>query len=186
MRDKSRRASHLRLVPDLPPEPMQEKKEIEIDSKGQLSLFSDTEPVTICIVNLARVSSSEFVELVRDFRPKWVMDLRPLPYFNIDRLSRRVVFRLFEECNASYRDIASTLGAFSRKDALLNAGVVVHELTRVLSEAGGNRAIGPILVLLDDEDSARLSADVFPKLLQPKPRGGWRAQLLVPTQKYAR
>jgi hypothetical protein len=179
--NRTGRAPHLKLVP---PPTAPQPAEVPTDgaresttASRQMSLFPESSRTMIYVLDMTRVSASGFTNLLRTLAPKWIMDLRPLPQFNIDRLSRQRVFGLFQECGAQYRDIAGQVGAFSRRDAALNAGVVVHDLTRILSQEGGKGPAGPVLVLVDDRDVEQATATVFPDMLRPRPRGGWKVQV---------
>lgn len=167
--------SHLQVV--LPPvEPhaaSQERREA-----GQLSLFPVFSSSFLGILNIERVSGMRFEELLRDIRPRWLLDLRTVPRFDLNHLNRRRAFGLFRQYGVEYRDVAGRLNITSRKDASLSSGRIADDVTRELSEVGTGAAPGPLVFLVDDDEIARISMLVLPQRLRPRPKAGWMVQLL--------
>ncbi len=168
-----RKAPHLQLV--LPP-----ANDTATRKPEQLSFFPEGERVLLGIVNVDRIRGSQFEAMLRDMRPKWLIDLRVVPHFSIDRLNRRYVFSIFKECLIDYRDMMTSLDIRSRHDASLSSGRIANEVTQVLAAAGGNTVLGSIIFLVDDDDVARMSANMFQERLQPRPKGGWDMRFLTP------
>jgi len=123
---------------------------------------------------MATISAEEFTSVLEKIRPKWVFDLRPLPRFDVEWLSRRAVFNMFEKCSISYHDVAGLIGADSHEDARLNPGIVSNNLLDLVGRSADNTApYGPLVILLDSEEYLSASARVLPKVLKPYPKGGW-------------
>jgi hypothetical protein len=127
---------------------------------------------------MERISGNRFAELLGDIRPRWLIDLRPLPRFDIDHMNRRRAFDLFERYGVDYRDVAGLLGIASRTDASLSSGRIADEVIKILIESGVKSSPGPIIFLVDDDELAQASTTVFPKRLRPRPKGGWETQIL--------
>lgn len=196
--DRIRRAPHLQLVrePSGSASPMpavaQPSLDIGVESTRatrrtalsvpplarQLSLFpSGNDPYLLGIVDMATISAGRFVSLLENMRPRWLVDLRPVPRFDIDRLNRRIVFDLFQKYQISYRDLAGELHILSRRDASLSSGVVARSLTKMLAESGARSSPGPIFILLDDEEHVLASVRLLPHSLKPRPSGGWATRV---------
>lgn len=175
--DKPRRAPYLQLVVS-GPEP--EQPSVPAPTCEQLSLFRTDETAFIGIVNMAKISASRFIALLEDTRPTWLVDLRPIPRFDIDRLDRRTVFGLFQKYDIDYRDVTGLLGIYSTRDASLRSGVAADAVARIIAERKSKSQHGPILVLVDDDETAQCSAQILPKQLRPRPKGGWEARILHP------
>ena len=54
----------------------------------------------------------------------------------------------------------------------------MNEVTRILGASGSKGVLGPIIFLVDDDEIARVSADVFPERLRPRPKAGWETRIL--------
>jgi hypothetical protein len=146
-------------------------------SAGQLPLFSDEGPALLGVIDMARISSSQFIDIVASLKPTMALDLRPLPEFSIGKLTRRSAFSLFEQHQVLYVDVTGRLGVLSRRDARLNSALIVEELGRILQDTPRQRSMGPLLVLVDDVEVATASAQTFPTRLKPSPKGGWQVHL---------
>jgi hypothetical protein len=144
----------------------------------QLSLFEEGERVLLGIVNVDRIRGSQFEALLRNIRPKWLIDLRTVPHFLIDRLNRLYVFDIFDECHIRYVDIMSTLDIRTQKDASLSSGRIAQAIAQLWSASGANTVLGSVIFLVDDDEIAQLSAKVFPEKLEPRPKAGWDTRFL--------
>ncbi|HSN98243.1 MAG TPA: hypothetical protein VLS89_08090 [Candidatus Nanopelagicales bacterium] len=167
--------SHLQVV--LPPSESDGVSQERRESR-QLALFPVFSSSLLGILNIERVSGIRFEELLRDIRPRWLFDLRPVPRFDIDQLNRRRAFALFRQYRVEYLDITGRLDITSGKDASLSSGRIADEVTKELTEIGTKSAPGPLVFLVDDEEIARISTVVLPERLRPQPKGGWDTQIL--------
>lgn len=149
------------------------------DRKGeQLSLFVEAPPTHIGVIHMKRVRSRRFLELLRSFRPRVLFDLRPVPVFEIDRMTRREAFGVFDECNADYWDVVRDLGILTRQDASFASGRVANEISRIIAAQGYKNVPGPVVFLVDGDEIQTISTVILPQQIRPKPKGGWVAQVL--------
>jgi hypothetical protein len=139
---------------------------------AQRSLFP--EPALLGFVDMSGARGGPFTRLLEDIRPRWLMDLRAVPRFDMGGMNRRLFFGLFERLQIRYRDISGLVGITTRHDASLSSGAVASTLNTVMSEEPNLAAPGPVLVLLDGEEAVRVAHEVLPPLLAPAPRGGWK------------
>lgn len=144
----------------------------------QLSLFDEGERVLLGIVNVDRIRGIDFEAMLREIRPKWLIDLRVVPHFLIDRINRKYAFHIFEECRIEYLDMATELRIRTRKDASLSSGRIAREIMRIWKDHGASNVQGSIIFLVDDDEIAQLSAKVFPETLEPRPKAGWDTRFL--------
>lgn len=157
-------SKHLRLVDDeaKPARPADE----------QLSFSFAGSAHTMFLANLVNASEAEFLGALKDAEPDLVVDLRVVPRFDFGRLSRKVVFRIFESMSARYCDLPNDIGVTARGDASLNPVFLVDPLARILENA--NR----VLILLDDAGVLEVSARILPDRIHPQPKGGWGVRRL--------
>lgn len=177
---KEKKQQHLQLVAttspindatSAPPQTSHRKPE-------QLSLFEEGERVLLGIINIDRIGGTQFEALLREIRPKWLIDLRVVPDFLIDRLNRKYVFHIFEQCRIEYLDMMTALRIRSRKDASLSSGRIAQEITRIWKEHDANTVLGSIIFLVDNDEMGRVSANIFPEKLEPRPKAGWDTRFL--------
>ena len=165
--------SHLRLV-------VEPTKQDEIQPSSRRSgisaqrwLFPD--PALLGLVDMSSARAGPFTALLEDVRPRWLMDLRAVPRFDMGVMNRRLFFNLFERLQIRYRDISGMVGITSRKDASLSSGAVANTLNILLAEELGSAGgPGPIMLLLDDAARVMVATKSLPPFMEPRPRGGWR------------
>jgi len=144
------------------------------ESRGQLSFSFDDDNFVLVLADITDASEQGFLDLLDRLHPDVVIELRTVPRFDFGRLSRKVVFRKFDEMNARYDDLIYTLRATSEHDAGLNPVFLARPLSEILhSTPRPQRA----LVLLDDPKILELSMEVLPNRLGSEPR--WNVRRLA-------
>ncbi len=184
MRER-RNTPHLKVVPPRRTPTAEENRGCE-ETPVQPALFPMTPQSLLGLVNMARISADEFTSVLQTVRPRWVFDLRPLPRFDLESLSRKAVFNLFQRFSISYQDVAGLIGVSSHGDARLNPGIVSNSLLDLASGSSGKVPLGPLVILLDSEEYLSASARLLPKLLKPRPRGGWTVRIYGNRERYWR
>jgi hypothetical protein len=140
---------------------------------AQLSL--QLEPrARMFVVNMTQVSKRSFVAFVSQAKPKVLFDLRPVPNFDIDSFSRRLAFRLFEQFQVHYFDLAAILDIKVSLDATVASGRAVECMSKILSDAGMN-ADGIGVLLEAHQCRVWLSARLYEKIV-PRPQSGWNLE----------
>jgi len=130
----------------------------------------------LALLNTSRTTEAVFRGTLMSLRPRWVFDLRPIPCFDIGRLSRRSVFEMFCSLHTTYKDVSGTLDILTRNDASLNSGAVAEVVN---DSFGVDVDMGDILVLLDSAEWLDLSARMLPRtLLSPR---GWDVRTILNT-----
>lgn len=173
--------SHLRLVTSVSGPAAIEPPIASPEVRRQLSLFPglfDATPSLLGFLNMSLVSDRTFTFLVRDMRPRWLLDLRPVPRFDYGRLTRRRAFRLFSENDVRYLDIAGGLNIRERHDPRLGAGTLSRELNALLVRSA-QKLIGPVVVLVDDPSVLLTAKEIIPKTLEPRPKRGWVPRIIT-------
>lgn len=157
--------NHLRIVDELqvPSDPQQ----------GQLSFGFEPDTFVMTLANISNIPEQVFLRLLRCVSPDAVVDLRVVPRVDFGRLSRRAVFRMFEDLSARYHDLPHSIGAKGHRDALLNPESIAAPLAEFLARAPRSRRA---LVLLNDAAALDNSLRVLPMRLHPQPKGGWRVR----------
>lgn len=143
----------------------------------QLRLFSDVAtsgPGLLGFFDMYRAWGDSFASLVEQIRPVWIFDLRPSPSFNLIRLDRRRAFRLFDQHDTAYYSLNVMLDLWERRDPRLASGELAEELNQTAAQQDWPAMKGPIVFLVDDPGVTSVGIDVFPRHLQPRPRGGWQ------------
>ena len=159
------RQKHLRVVGE-PPEPSPA-------AMGQLQLPFVQDTFVIILADVTNAPEQEFLRLLESVRPDAVVDLRVVPRFDFGRLSRKAVFRIFEEIPAQYYDLPYSIGVTDRHHALLNPVFVAEPLTKLLARTPQAQRV---IMLLDDAAALDSSLRVLPDQLRSQPRGGWQVR----------
>src|SRR5229473_2377158 len=112
-----RKENFLRLVEPLrEPDPL--GKSTFARRGWQNTLFADDHPSLLVVVDFEKLGASDFLALFTTGRPKFVLDLRRVPRFDIGHLNRRLVFDLFVEGRIEYVDLSGRLAEHGSADAL--------------------------------------------------------------------
>lgn len=133
----------------------------------------------VLVIAMETISLGEFVGELRLLRPRHVIDLRPVPFFNIEerRFDRRRAFAFFDEIGTTYHDLATLclLEIKSSQDARLNPARLVPDLPERM---GLDVLRSPLVVLLSNDTLVEDYTAMLPSLLPSTERGTWRARRL--------
>ena len=144
----------------------------------QLPLFHLPSPGFLGLVDMSRMQAAPFVNLLKELRPQWVMDLRVIPHFDLGGTNRSWFFELFRQLGIRYCDISGILDITTRKDASLNSGQATLAINSIIAREASAHRLGPILVLLDEPENLTVSERTLPSMLHPSPKDGWKAHRL--------
>jgi hypothetical protein len=211
--DKRREGCHLELIPspspsspaETPLHPARPRPQLRLVTasdaapgsnrrsrrgKGvQLRMFPSKEHLGAALLgffHMFQASGAPFAAMLAQVRPTWLLDLRPVARFNLDHLTRRSAFALFDQYGIRYCDLATQFSLDDRRDPRLVSGTFAAELGRLLASTRGPGVRGPIVFLVDDPEVIRIGLDVFPTSLRPAPKGGWQAHVFDPrTERHA-
>lgn len=173
----SRPPPHLRVV-----EPVLEPGLITPDNSKvnglQLALPLER-PRTLFVVNMSCVSRAAFLAFIATEKPRCLFDVRAVPTFDVENLTRRTVFGHFAAENVAYVDVAGLLGRAWSRDAALSSGAVSNAITEFLAE----RAVEPdrVGVLLDNREVSHWTAHRLHERIRPSPREGWHLEMVPRT-----
>ena len=157
---KRKRTLHLRLIFD------QEKGEkpanVCLESPEQISLpYPDRVAVIFALVT--PMNRQEFVELIIQNTPSWVIDARVAPRFDTLACSREAAFKLFQEKNVTYVDLFGRLGVKSYRSAESNPAVWGDRLCNLLVES---KREGPYVLLFDNQPLMVSAGNVLPRMIR--------------------
>lgn len=147
-------------------------------AKVQPECFPAKSTSLVVFVDMSSISGGRFSRLLREVSPSWVIDLRLVPRFDLDGLSRTAVFSLFGKTGAQYRDVAGLLGIEDQRDARLNPQVLANTLPAIVtagSDSDQTRTMrGPLFILLEDANDASDFVRSLPQALKPPTKRGWK------------
>jgi hypothetical protein len=126
----------------------------------------------IVFVDAGRASSEQFFRLLRNLRPKWIVDVRPSPRFDVLLGSRQFAFQAFAELSAKYVDLFGELGIGKARVVDVNPGLWSGEIAERIKLS--KTPDGPYLFLFDDAslmDAARWEVPHNMKVILGKPIG---------------
>lgn len=166
-----KKLAHLKLVKPFCDEQPRESRN-DFSGQTQSELFPMGKPSLLIFVDTSDISSDIFVQLLKEARPTLVLDVRPIPRFDIGKLNRKLAFELFRENEIEYMDVAGLTGVQSRWDARLNPSFLAQSINKSL-KAQRAALEGPIAVLFDNQEFLNSAAGVFPKVLLNNIRRNW-------------
>jgi len=158
--------THLRLVTLHEPEVLLPPLKAE---GGQLQLFPAPRPQIIAVIGIHRVDEASFVDFIRQIRPRFVVDVRVSPRFDMGRLNRKSVFSLFRELRASYVDL---LALISTDVAQIDVDGLAEPLRRSLL-TGTQHPVGPLAFIVDGRVSGDDVWRVVSRSLTPPAHSEW-------------
>jgi hypothetical protein len=167
----------LRVVEKTPQRKPVEKGDFRV-GPWQQTLFAGPLPNLILFVHFEAVSESDFLAAIVNARPKYVLDLRVAPRFDIGTLNRRLVFSVFQQVGAQYYDVAGKLGVKSPRYANLNPSLLVDELRSIVFR-GKQRVEGPIAFLVGDQQADERYEGLVARNMDVLSEVGWEV-LRVP------
>src|SRR5947207_1932118 len=98
----------------------------------QGTLFARQNPSLLVFVDVEDVDEVGFLTVISGVRPRFVVDLRLVPHFDIGSLNRKSVFALFENANARYFDMSGRLKLTDRRDARFNPQLLAIQIRQIV------------------------------------------------------
>ena len=130
MPSRKRHVHFLNLV-EGKPEPAPLKREDLFRPALQNTLFAAEHPALLFFINFELVTEADFLTVLAA-RPRFVLDLRRVPRFDVGGLNRRVVFSLFAQSQTRYIDLSGGISSKGERDAQLAAGSLGEYLRNTL------------------------------------------------------
>jgi hypothetical protein len=109
----------------------------------QTALFPNSDPRSFFLVALPLRSGKEFLEIIESTSPALVVDMRDVPRFDFDFLSRGRVFEAFAKVKSTYIDAESTK-LFER---LEDRWTQLFATQKILAETKKGQICGPYMFL---------------------------------------
>ena len=148
-------------------------------AQGQMLLFPEQSEDFLGATNPSRLGDVGLVRVLKELQPRWILDVRPVPFFNIGSLTRHHVFELLGSFGGHYCGVEGRINAhpsLSPADSEF-----AHELAQQIASMITKRRLaafsGPVLLL----HNVRWGFDHverFASHLQPMPKAGWRIKTL--------
>ena len=135
----------------------------------QAPLFAGRPDRTLVFLELDGAGSEDLVSVLRDLKPRLVIDLRDVPRFDIGHLNRKAVFGLFTETDTKYFDLSPATGipGAPLQDVKRLADVVKATLAQENEEP-----MGPLVFLIDSaEGQTDLVYDIARTIESPRMLG---------------
>jgi len=124
----------------------------------QGQLFASSDPLSILLVSLPLNSGKDFVQVVEKTSPRLIVDLRDVPRFDFDILSRSKIFEVFARVKSTYVDTELP----SEPEKRSNDWAELFTKHRLLVETKKGQPLGPYMFLFNQYEQL----PVFEKFLQ--------------------
>lgn len=139
-----------------------------VEHKGysvQATLFPVDHERSVIFVPLPGVSEEDFVSVLSATKPVYVVDMRPVPRFDIGQLNRQAVFEFFRQEQSTYID----QGEFGQEETRLSASALLKHNAR-----------GPVMFLVSGlRDYGKLQEAIFDEL--DCSNGAWHVYEVPPS-----
>jgi len=153
---------HLRLVTTQKQGGDKLTKCLEPQSK-QLS-FPYPDASTVFLVYVGSIGKDAFAQILGDYAPRWIIDVRAVPRLDTIAGSRLSAFAFFERTKTSYIDLFGRLGIRSYCVAESNPAFWSSAVFKLLKNSDRK---GPYLFLFDNERLLQIADDILPEVIQP-------------------
>lgn len=175
---------HLRLVEQQ--HSLTELASSDLESKArERSLFATRDTSILIFADFDNLGEAEFLSFLVAASPKWIVDLRRAPRFDVGNLNRKLVFSFFEKEGSRYFDMSGLLGASFAKDIRLNPNRICAEMrSKVFREH--KRVDGPIAFLAETAQMTTDFVDTVAANLDDLHACGWQTMRIPETKKTAR
>jgi TIR domain len=139
---------HLQLVPPLGPVVPAVRAEDFVPAAWQSTLFAASNPHLLAFIDLNGIEEADFLTLLLAAKPRFMIDLRVLPLFDLGGLNRKRAFALFEKCGTKYLDMSGRLDLKDSKDSRYNADYLAEKVRELVFPKDASIE-GPICFLID-------------------------------------
>lgn len=95
----------------------QEKKPGEL--KVQYSMFPESNPYSLVYVTPSLLDESGFLDIFDEVHPRYVLDMRRVPRFDIGTLNREKIFNTYFSNNLTYCDLDVSNDSYSERCELI-------------------------------------------------------------------
>lgn len=144
----------------------------------QNTLFAQNCPSLLVYIDFENTKESDFLSVLKNAKPRFVIDLRLVPRFDLGNTNRKHVFSIFTQNKTKYFDVSGALGIKNNNDARLNPEILCNTLLELVFR-GNSRVEGPIVFLID---SYHFNEDYIYKLTEaitPISDIGWEILLVL-------
>lgn len=119
---------------------------------------------TVFFLSLGSMRNDEFVRIMVEYTPRWIIDVRAVPRLDTVAASRLAAFALFKKFSASYIDLFGRLQIKSYRVAESNPAYWGKEIFNLLKNFDRK---GPYFFLFDNEQLLKVAAEILPEAMQP-------------------
>jgi hypothetical protein len=139
---------HLQLVK--PPEPVVPAvREADFaPAVWQSTLFAGSNQNLLALIDLNSIEEADFLTLLLAAKPRFMIDLRVLPLFDLGSMNRKRAFELFEKTGTKYFDISGRLDIKDRSDSRFNPEFLSDRVREIVFSKSGE-VVGPVCFLID-------------------------------------
>lgn len=158
----------------------------DLESKAtERSLFATRDTSILIFADFDNLGEAEFLSFLVAASPKWIVDLRRAPRFDVGNLNRKLVFSFFEKEGSRYFDMSGLLGASYATDVRLNPNRICAEMrSKVFREY--KKVDGPIAFLAETAQMTSDFVDSVAANLDDLHSSGWQTMRIPETKKAAR
>lgn len=168
---RRRAPRHLHLVPPAPIRKQVAAEEVAVPH-GDATLFHKVNPRLMVCMEFDSVTEAEFLSVFTHVRPRFTIDLRAAPRFDLGSMNRRLVFSLLEHWATKYIDLSGTLGVSQSRTINLQPVKLVETLMGSVFKME-RKPVGPLLFIIDAPQFTDEYVHQLSVALEPLSDAGW-------------
>ncbi len=149
----------------------------------QGALFGTCSSSLTCFALTSGVSGDELSSWMLSVKLRFLFDLRPVPRFDIGRLSREIGYGWMTQWGATDWDVSGVLGLYHPCNLEVATAGIKDFVSEVLKThaAHSRQVCGPVFLLFDDHACLEAASREVPWSLETVPKGGWEVRNFFPS-----
>jgi hypothetical protein len=168
------RTPYLKLVPPAQNE-LEQSCDRSFQERGfQSVLFPTMDSSLLYFINIRRLNADDFVRLLQEAKPAWLIDTRLVPRFDLPKFNRQRAFDIFNNYSIKYYDLAGLAQLRSAQESTSKLNALADCIQSIIKSNETSSVDGPLAFLFDDEEVLSSAIDLFPNVLRTNKKLTWQ------------
>jgi hypothetical protein len=168
------RTPYLKLVPAIQDEFEQSCDRSFKESGFQAVLFPKMDSSLLYFINIDKLNADDFVRLLEEAKPAWLIDTRLVPRFDLPKFNRKRAFDIFNNYSIKYYDLAGLAQLRSAQESISRLNALADCIQSIIKSNETNSVDGPFAFLFDDQEILSSAIDLFPNALRTNKKLTWQ------------
>lgn len=116
----------------------------------QYTMFPESNPYSIIYVTPSLLDESGFLDVFNEVHPRYVLDMRRFPRFDIGTLNREKIFSMYFSNNLTYRDLDVSDDSFPERCGLIGKRFSEWLESSEPEWKSRDSLVGPVVIFIDN------------------------------------